>query len=150
MVKLHQDYKEFIKLLNENKVEYLVVGAFALAFHGYPRFTGDIDFWINNDPENAKKVYDSIKEFGFPTSNLSEEDFISDDLIFQIGYPPVRIDIVTSVSGLDFTKSFKNKKINRSSGLKIYFINIEDLKKNKKASGRKKDLIDLEELRKHK
>ena len=150
MVKLHPDYKEFIKLLNGNKVEYLVVGAFALAFHGHPRFTGDIDFWINNDPLNAERVFNSIKEIGFPTSDISEKDFISNDLIFQIGYPPVRIDMITSVSGLTFEKSFKNKKIKRSGGLKIYFISIEDLKKNKKASGRKKDLIDLEELRKQK
>lgn len=150
MVKLHQDYKEFIKLLNKNQVEYLVVGAFALAFHGHPRYTGDIDFWINNDLPNALRVFKSIKEFGFPTTDISEKDFISDDLIFQMGYPPVRIDIITSASGLDFTKSFKNKKIKRSGGLKIYFISIEDLKKNKKASGRKKDLIDLEDLRKQK
>ena len=83
-------------------------------------------------------------------SKVTEKDFISDDLIFQIGYPPVRIDIITSVSGLNFEDSFKNKKIRKSGALKINFINIEDLKKNKKASGRKKDLVDWEELKKHK
>lgn len=125
-------------------------GAFALAFHGHPRFTGDIDFWINNDPLNAERVFNNIKDFGFPTTDISEKDFMFSDLIFQIGYPPVRIDFITSVSVLTFDKSFKNKKIKKSGGLKIYFISIEDLKKNKKASCSKKDLIVLEELRKHK
>ncbi|MBK8552521.1 MAG: hypothetical protein IPL53_16220 [Ignavibacteria bacterium] len=133
MVKLHQDYKEFIKLLNESKVEYVVVGAFALAFHGLPRYTGDIDFWVNNSEENSKKVYSCIKKFGFPMTDVTERDFMSDDLIFQIGYPPVRIDIITGVSGLNFENSFKNKKIRKSGAIKINYINIEDLKKNKKS-----------------
>ncbi len=150
MVKLHQDYKEFIKLLNETKVEYLVVGAFALAFHGLPRYTGDIDFWVNNTEANSKKVYSCLKEFGFPMSKITERDFMSEDLIFQMGYPPVRIDIITGVSGLNFENSFKNKEIRKSGSIKIYYINIDDLKKNKKASGRAKDLADLEEIRKHK
>ncbi len=115
-----------------------MVGAFALAFHGHPRYTGDIDFWINNDISNAFRVLKSLKEFGFPTSAVTENDFTSDDLIFQMGYPSVRIDIITSVGGLNFRNSFKNKEIKRSGGIKICFINIEDLKKNMKASGRKK------------
>jgi predicted nucleotidyltransferase len=150
MVRLHQDYREFIKLLNESGVEYLVIGAFALAFHGLPRFTGDIDFWVNSSIENSKKVYNCIKDFGFPMGKITETDFNSDDLIFQIGYPPVRIDILTAVSGLDFNNSFKNKKIKRSGTLKINFLSIDDLIKNKKASGRKKDLVDLDVIRKHK
>ncbi|MBS1551166.1 MAG: hypothetical protein JST15_03735 [Bacteroidetes bacterium] len=146
MKSLHQDYREFIELLNANKVEYLVVGAFALAFHGHPRYTGDIDFWVNNNEENSKRVYACIKEFGFPTSGLSENDFISDDLIFQIGYPPVRIDIITSLDALNFEESYKDRVEEFIDDLKISFLCLEDFKKNKKAVGRFKDLADLEGL----
>jgi predicted nucleotidyltransferase len=145
-MKLHQDYKEFIELLNANEVEYLVIGAFALGFHGHPRFTGDIDFWVRNDLSNAEKVFKSIKEFGFPMSKLKTEDFTSDDFIFQMGFPPIRIDIITSVDGLEFDKSFKNKNEKLIEGLKINFINIEDFITNKKRVGRNKDLADLEGL----
>lgn len=146
MIKLHQDFKEFIQLLNENEVEYIVVGAFALAFNGHPRYTGDIDFWIKNDLPNAKKVFKSIKDFGFQVDRLKENEFASDDLIFQMGYPPVRIDIITSVDGLKFEESFKNKKEKNFEGLKINFLSLEDIKKNKKTVGRNKDLADLEGL----
>lgn len=146
MESLHQDYREFIKLLNSKKVEYLVVGSFALAFHGHPRYTGDIDFWVRNSPYNSEKVYNCIKEFGFPISELTEKTFVSDDLIFQIGYPPVRIDIITSVDALDFEISFRNKHEIVIDDLIIGFISIEDFKKNKKAVGRYKDLSDLEGL----
>lgn len=147
MVKIHQDYREFIELLNSNQVEYLIVGAFALAFHGHPRYTGDIDFWVRNDISNAQKIIKSISEFGFTVDQLDEKDFTSDDLIFQMGYPPVRIDIITSVEVLEFDESFKNKIIKKIGGLTINFINLEDFKKNKRAVGRTKDLADLESLK---
>ncbi len=147
MIKIHQDFREFIELLNKNEVDYLIVGAFALAFHGHPRYTGDIDFWIRNDLSNAKKIFKCINEFGFPIDKLDEKDFTSDDLIFQMGYPPVRIDVITSVEALEFDVSFKNRKQKEIDGLKINFINIEDFKKNKKAVGRPKDLGDLESLK---
>ncbi len=147
MIKLHQDFREFIALLNANEVEYLIVGAFALAFHGHPRNTGDIDFWIKNDMSNAKKVFKCITEFGFPVDKLDEKDFTSNDLIFQMGYPPVRIDMITSVEALEFDKSFKNKMVKKIDGLGMNFINLEDFKKNKKAVGRTKDLADLESLK---
>lgn len=150
MEALHQDYKEFIELLNENKVDYLIVGAFAMAFHGHPRYTGDIDFWIRNNNLNAGKVFNVIKDFGFPINEISEKDFTSIDLIFQIGYPPVRIDILTSVEALDFEESFKSKEVKLVDGLKVNFLNLEDLKINKKAVGRKKDLADLEQLLRNK
>lgn len=150
MGKLHQDFKEFIKLLNEDEVEYLVVGAFAMAFHGFPRFTGDIDFWINNSEKNAKKVFSTIKKFGFPVDKLSEKDFSSKDIIFQMGFPPVRIDVITSVEGLNFNKSFPDRIEKVIDGLKVCYINKKDLMKNKKAAGRKKDLADYEILRKSK
>jgi hypothetical protein len=145
-MKLHQDFKEFIELLNANEVKYLVIGAFALGFHGHPRYTGDIDFWVRNDLSNAKKVFKSIKEFGFPMNKLKVKDFTSEDLIFQMGYPPVRIDVITSVDGLEFDKSFKNKNEKLIAGSKVNFINIDDFKINKKTVGRSKDLADLEGL----
>ena len=150
MEKLHQDYREFIKLLNENKVEYLVVGAFAMAFHGHPRYTGDIDFWIRNNDQNAGKVYKAIIDFGFPSDDITAKDFTIEDLIFQMGYPPVRIDVFTSISALDFGESYSRKELKNIDGLSVSFLNIEDLKKNKKAVGRKKDMADLEALSKHK
>jgi len=150
MKSLHQDYKEFIELLNENKVDYLVIGAFAMAFHGHPRNTGDIDFWVRNNEQNARKVYKTIIDFGFPSSELTVKDFTSEDLIFQMGYPPVRIDVLTSIEALDFEECYLTKEIKNVDGLAITFLNIEDLKKNKKAVGRKKDLADLEALSKKK
>ncbi len=146
MERLHQDYREFIKLLNENKVDYLVVGAFAMAFHGHPRNTGDIDFWIKNTEQNAIRVYKTILDFGFPSGELTVNDFTSADLVFQMGYPPVRIDILTSIEALNFEECFLNKERKDFDGLSITFLNVEDLKKNKKALGRKKDLADLELL----
>ncbi|MDQ3020774.1 MAG: nucleotidyltransferase [Bacteroidota bacterium] len=150
MEKLHQDYREFIELLNENNADYLIVGAFAMAFHGHPRNTGDIDFWIRNNNLNAGKVFNVIKNFGFPINEISERDFTSSDLIFQIGYPPVRIDILTSVEALNFDESFKNKEVKTIDGLNVNFLNLEDLKINKKAVGRKKDIADLEQLQRNK
>ncbi|MEO8208954.1 MAG: nucleotidyltransferase [bacterium] len=150
MEKLNQDYKEFIELLNARKVDYIVVGAFAMAFHGHPRYTGDIDFWIRNSEANARNVFQTIVEFGFPPDNLSEKDFTSNDLIFQMGYPPVRIDVLTSIEALSFEECFLQKETRIIDGLTIPYLNIKDLIKNKKAVGRKKDLADLEELRKNK
>lgn len=147
MIKIHQDFREFIELLNKNEVDYLIVGAFALAFHGHPRYTGDIDFWVRNDLLNAKKIFKCINEFGFPVDKLDEKDFTSDDLIFQMGYPPVRIDVITSVEALKFHESFEKRIQKEIDGLEINFIDIEDFKKNKKAVGRPKDLGDLESLK---
>ncbi|MCY7362616.1 MAG: hypothetical protein LH629_11215 [Ignavibacteria bacterium] len=150
MEQLNQDYREFIELLKEKEVEYIVVGAFAMAFHGHPRFTGDIDFWVRNTESNALKVYSAIIEFGFPPENLKESDFTSDDLIFQMGYPPVRIDVLTSIEALDFEECYNRKDVKLIDDLRIPFLSIDDLKKNKEAVGRKKDLADLEELKKRK
>ncbi|MEO6695603.1 MAG: nucleotidyltransferase [Ignavibacteria bacterium] len=150
MEKLHPDYKEFIQLLNENKVDYLIVGAFAMAFHGHPRNTGDIDVWINNKEQNAIKIYKTIIDFGFPSDELTVKDFTSKDLIFQMGYPPVRIDVLTSIEALNFEECFLKKEIKNFDDLAISFLSLEDLKINKKAVGRKKDLADLEVLSKSK
>jgi len=126
-----------------------VVGSFALAFHGHPRYTGDIDFWVKNDEQNAIKVYKTIMDFGFPSGELNVEDFISKDLIFQMGYPPVRIDILTTIEALEFENCYLKREVKNIDNMMIPFLNIEDLKKNKKAVGRKKDLADFEALSKN-
>ncbi|HKK80471.1 MAG TPA: hypothetical protein VJ933_12625, partial [Phaeodactylibacter sp.] len=108
---LNQDFKEFIQLLNEHEVEYLVVGGYALAFHGYPRFTQDIDFWIWTDRDNVNKIIAVLKEFGFSSLNLNEEDFLDDENVIQLGYPPNRIDLITQIDGVDFKDAFLKKVI---------------------------------------
>jgi hypothetical protein len=143
---LSNEFKEFARLLNGQKVEYLLVGGYAVVFYGYVRYTGDIDFWINPTKKNAAKVVDVLNEFGFGSLDLGVEDFTKEDQIIQLGYPPNRIDIITSVTGLTFSDCYSNRNSFTIEGVAIQTISLEDLKKNKKASGRYKDLDDLENL----
>lgn len=143
---LHQDFKELLILLNDNQVEYLVVGAFALGLYGAPRNTGDIDIWIETGEENAKKIVTAIDQFGFTSLQLDKQSFMEKDAVIQLGYPPVRIDIITSVSGLEFNEAYANRFTAEKDGIRIDFISKEDFIKNKKATGRLKDLADLERL----
>jgi hypothetical protein len=133
---LNKDFKEFIKLLNENDVKYLIVGGYAVGFHGYPRYTKDLDIWLLVSEVNAQKVI--------------KEDFLKTDEFVQLGYPPNRIDIVTSCDGVEFNKCFEEKIETVIDGVNMYFINFENLKKNKKATGRPQDLADLDNLGKNK
>lgn len=143
---LSQDFREFLTYLNANKVEYLIIGGYAIGFYGYPRFTGDLDVWIKMSSENAKRVVKTLRDFGFPTDQLNENDFVNSGLIFQIGYRPQRIDIMTNADGVDFDECYTKRAVFDSGGLKINFISLEHLKINKKASGRHIDLNDLENL----
>lgn len=143
---LHQDYKELLNLLNENKVDYLVVGAFALGFLGAPRNTGDIDIWIRADEENAKKIINALNDFGLSSLGYKKSDFLDPDLIVQLGVPPVRIDIMMSISGVEFNEAFLSRNEIEGGGIKINYISKEYFIKNKKASGRLKDLADIESL----
>lgn len=143
---LHQDYKELLRLLNENQVEYLVVGAFALGFHGAPRNTGDIDIWIRISKENSTRMISALKDFGFSSLGFKEEDFLDKDSIIQLGVPPVRIDILTSITGVEFDAAYKNRCVLKSEGIPINYLSKEDFIKNKRASGRLKDLADLERI----
>ena len=145
-MELGQDFKEFIELLNKHKVDYLLVGGYAVAMYGYPRYTGDIDFWVKPTNENAKKIINVLNDFGFEGLDISEKDFNEEDKVVQLGYPPNRIDIITSVTGLDFDESFLNKKIIEVSEIKVYFISLFHLRKNKEATGRDKDRTDLNNL----
>jgi len=143
---LSKDFKEFIELLNGHKVRYLVVGGYAVAFHGYPRYTKDLDIWIELSPENAHNVLKALDEFGFGSMGLKSEDFLETDQIIQLGYPPNRIDILTTLKEINFEDCFKARVAVDIQGLKINFIDLENLKQNKRATGRPQDLADAENL----
>jgi hypothetical protein len=143
---LSKDFKEFIELLNGHDVRYLVVGGYAVAFHGYPRYTKDLDIWIELSPENALNVLKALGEFGFGSLGLKAEDFLETDQIVQLGYPPNRIDILTTLKGIHFENCFKERVAVDIQGLKINFIDLENLKRNKRATGRPQDLADAENL----
>ncbi len=143
-----EDFVDFIELLNRHKVEYMVVGAHALAFHGRPRHTGDLDIWIKPSIFNAEKMINVIDDFGFSSLGLVKEDFLKDNYVTQLGYPPLRIDILNSISGVDFDEAYKNRVNGEIDDLNISFINIDDFIKNKHATGREKDLGDINALKK--
>lgn len=142
----NQDFKDFVKLLTENKVEYLIVGGYAVGVHGYPRYTGDLDIWINNSDENAKRILKCVNDFGFSSYNLKLTDFTKDGRIVQLGYPPIRIDIINLVDGVKFSECYKNKKIVKIDDLDVNFIGYDDLIKNKKATSRPRDIDDIQNL----
>ena len=143
---INNDFKQFIELLNKNSVKYLVVGGYALAFHGFPRYTKDIDFWVWVNEGNAINLVKTLKEFGFSSLDLKEEDFLSPGYVVQLGHPPGRIDLLTSVTGLDFEECYESRVHIEIQGSEIDFIDLENFKKNKKAVGRHQDLADLENL----
>jgi len=143
---INNDFKQFIELLNKNSVKYLVVGGYALAFHGFPRYTKDIDFWVWVNEENAKNLVKTLKEFGFSSLDLKKDDFLSPGYVVQLGQPPGRIDLLTSVTGLDFEECYESRVHIEIQGSEIDFIDLENFKKNKKAVGRHQDLADLENL----
>ena len=143
---LNQDFKEFLQLLNDNEVRYLVVGGYAVALHGYPRYTKDIDIWIDSVEPNATKLVQAIDQFGFGSLGLKANDFLTPDTIIQMGIAPNRIDILTSIPGVDFATCFESRLIIPVEDVMLNLISLEDLRKNKKASGRLQDLADLERL----
>jgi predicted nucleotidyltransferase len=143
---LNQDFREFIQSLNDNRVRYLVVGGYAVALHGHPRYTKDIDVWIEMSRENAENLIKALEQFGFGALGLSEADFLVPDQVIQLGQPPNRIDLLVTLSGVDFAPCYASRITVEVDGVMIAFINLEDLKKNKKASGRHQDLADVENL----
>jgi len=144
------DFRDFIELLNEHQVDYMIIGAHALAYHGRPRHTGDLDIWIKPSIENASKMIIVLNGFGFGSLGLTEQDFLKDNYVTQLGYPPLRIDILNAISGVEFDEAYINKVEGDVDGLKINFINVEEFIKNKEATGRQKDLGDIASLRKGK
>jgi len=145
-MELHKDFKEFIKLLSSHKVDYLIVGGYAMAFHGCPRFTGDIDFFVKPVCDNAKKIISVLNDFGFSSLDISEDDFILPGRVIQLGFPPVRIDIVTSISGVSWQEAFNGSQQIELDDLTCPFIGKSEFIQNKKAIGRHKDLSDIESL----
>jgi len=143
---LNQDFREFIQSLNDNQVRYLVVGGFAVALHGYPRYTKDIDIWIELEPVNASRVINALEQFGFGSLGLKEQDFLEAETIIQLGYPPRRIDLLTTMTGVNFKDCFPARVVVDMDGLPVNFIDLENLKRNKQATGRAQDIADVENL----
>ena len=145
---LEPDFEDFITLLNKYSVEYLVVGGYAMAYHGRPRYTGDLDIWIKPSPENASRMIAVLNDFGFGSLGLTEQDFLKDNYVTQLGYPPLRIDILNAISGVEFDEAYSNKVEGEVDDLRVNFINVTEFIKNKEATGRKKDLGDIDSLKK--
>lgn len=143
---LNKDFREFIASLNSNEVKYLVLGGYAIAFHGHPRYTKDLDIWLELSEENAANTMKALEDFGFAGLGISNEDLLTSGMVVQLGYPPNRIDLINSPDGVDFAECYPVRTEIEIDGLTISVIDLENLKKNKKASGRLQDLADLENL----
>ncbi len=143
---LSKDFKEFIALLNAHDVRYLVVGGYALAFHGYPRYTKDLDVWIEPSPGNADRIIDALDDFGFGSLGPAAADFLESETIIQLGYPPHRIDLLTTITGVAFEDCYRVKDGVDIEGVHIDFIDSDNFKKNKRATGRPRDAVDADSL----
>jgi predicted nucleotidyltransferase len=146
MIDLPPDFKEFLRLLSDRRVEYLLIGGYAVAYHGYPRATADIDIWIAIHPSNAQKTVLVLKDFGFDLPQVTAELFLKEKQIIRMGSPPVRIEIATSISGVDFLECWSARIVDVLDGVEVNIIDLKHLKINKQAAGRHKDLDDLENL----
>ncbi len=149
-MKVEKDYEDLLKLFNKHKVKYCIVGAFAVAFYARPRYTKDMDILIEPSQINSNKIIKALNDFGFGSLELKPDDFMKEKRIIQLGYEPVRIDIITSLAGCSFDKVWKHKKVGRYGHTKVYFIGINELIENKKKSSRRQDKIDLNLLLKAK
>jgi predicted nucleotidyltransferase len=143
---LPPDFKEFLKLLNAHQVEYLLIGGYAVGYYGYPRATADMDIWIAMNPANSDRIVAVLKEFGFDLPELSPELFLKEWQIIRLGVPPVRIELATTISGVNFGECYAKRVVDVLDGVKVSLISLKHLKANKKASGRHQDLADLENL----
>ncbi|MFN5075675.1 MAG: hypothetical protein ACK6D0_02360 [Planctomyces sp.] len=143
---LPPDFSEFLKLLNCHHVDYLLVGGFAVGFHGYPRATSDMDIWVSQSPENAGRVVAAIRAFGFNTPNLTEDLFLQRRRIVRMGHPPIRIEVMNEIDGVTFEECRPAAILAFFDGIQVPIISLGDLKRNKLASGRPKDIDDLQQL----
>jgi predicted nucleotidyltransferase len=143
---LPHDFKEFLKLLSAHQVEYLLIGGYAVGYYGYPRATADMDIWIAMNPANAERIITVLKEFGFDLPELSPELFLKEWQVIRMGVPPIRIEIATTISGVNFSECYAHRVVDVLDGVKVNLISLNHLKANKKASGRHQDLADLENL----
>jgi len=145
-MQVQKDFKELLELFNKHNVEYVIVGAYALAFHGCPRYTGDLDLLVKPDANNGEKIIEAIKEFGFESLNLTIEDFSSPEKVVQLGVPPIRIDLITSLTALTWKQVESHKVKGEYANTPVYFIGKTELIINKKSLGRHKDLADIESI----
>lgn len=145
-MEIRTDFKELLELFNKHRVEYLVVGGYALAFHGAPRFTQDIDLFVHPTGENAERILAALDEFGFASLAVSKDDLTTPGMVIQLGVPPIRIDIITRVSGVSWEEADAGKAPGRYADTPVFFIGREDLIRNKRATGRAKDAADIEAL----
>lgn len=143
---MHDHFRQFIQLLNEEEVEYIVIGGFAVAKYGYPRYTGDLDVFVSGSTVNAQKILLVMQRFGFGPYDFELDDFAGDERFVSIGNEPYKIEILTHTKGISFEEAYQNREVVSNQGLSINFISYQDLIKNKKAVGRPKDLLDLDNL----
>ena len=147
MAEFQKDFEDFIMLCNKYELEYLVIGGFAVSIHGYPRTTKDLDICINKNEVNASKLLQILEDFGFGSLNFKIEDFVKDNMITQLGYEPIRIDILNDLNGVDFDVAFQNKRVVQMNGVPTNFIGFHELIENKKKAGRDQDLLDVKKLK---
>lgn len=146
MMRLDRNFSEFISSLHARDARFLLVGGYALAVHGRPRYTADLDIWLLIDPDNADRVLEALEDFGFGDVGLTAADFLRPDHVVQLGYPPLRIDLLTSLDGVDFSDCYTRRVEVDLDGISVPVISLDDLRRNKAASGRAQDLADLEAL----
>ncbi|MFN8206137.1 MAG: nucleotidyltransferase [Bacteroidales bacterium] len=141
---IHPDFKDFLQLLDQQKVKYLLVGAYAMALLGYPRNTGDIDIWFENEPGNNDRLLNVLKDFGFGSLNITSNDLSEPGIVIQLGREPVRIDIMNTISGVSFEEAYESHIDFNVDGVPVTCISLDYFKINKKATGRSKDIGDLD------
>lgn len=145
-IDLPPDFRDFLRLLNAHRVEYLLIGGYAVAYHGYPRATADLDLWIATTPQNAERVVAVLRDFGFDLPEISPALFLTQGQIIRMGVPPVRIEIATAISGVAFAECYAARIVDVLDEIEVSLISLDHLKRNKRAAGRHKDLDDLENL----
>lgn len=143
---VQQDFRDLLKLFNKHKVDYIIVGAYALGFHGAPRYTGDLDVFVRADPINARNIMQALHEFGFGSVGLTTADFEEEGKVIQLGVPPVRVDLITSITGVSWEQARSGRVKGQFGDLTVHFIGRDDFTTNKRALGRKKDIADLEAI----
>jgi hypothetical protein len=145
-MELNRDFQEFLESFVRHDVRFLIIGGYALAAHGHPRYTKDLDVWVWPDPENVDRILAALDDVGFGSLGLESADFLEPGVIIQLGREPQRVDLLTSATGLEFGRAFENRILVELGGIEIPFVSIDDLRTNKAATGRLRDLADVEDL----
>lgn len=145
-MEVQPDFRELLELFNKHQVEFMLVGGYALAYHGAPRYTGDMDLFVHISSQNAARIMAALKEFGFGSVGITAEDLQEENMVIQLGVPPVRVDIVTSLTGISWQDAYSNRVQGKYGDVPVSYIGRDQFISNKKATGRKKDLADLEAL----